>query len=509
MRKNMIWSAIFALFIPVTLLTSCQSDDELVSGKAGGEGATLSVDVNYPGFGVDSRTGLEEIDGNMIGSWAAGDKLLVSDASGKNVGTLELVDGAGTKYATFSGNLSDELENGTYRFNFIYLGSGVNPQEITSNPYELDFSAQDGDGTLLNRYDVFSGQSDYTVANGTSYAEQTLQFKKLLALAHFELKFPDGVSLTDGNVTISGENLKSKTGISLADGSLINAADGTVTVTGTNGDFYITMIPAANVTLTFTTTINGVEWAGTLEARTWSAGQFVRKAHEVGVPVEMVKVEDETAIKFVDLGLPSGTLWADRNLGATSVEATGGYYQYGALEPLSASAYDNPVTYEGVQSYYYEDIEGTLKLGYEYTYSNGYYKSLYDWATIEGDSDCDAVTHNFGEGYHLPNPDNFYELVSQCTWTLETTNGVKGYRVIGKNGNSIFIPQCGALGNKQNLLDESIGTGYYWLSWIDMHYESNRAVATVIGVSFSSQKVKAGPLDYNQFYLPIRGVKDN
>ena len=39
----------------------------------------------------------------------------------------------------------------------------------------------------------------------------------------------------------------------------------------------------------------------------------------------------QTASKpiLVDLGLPSGTKWADRNIGATSVTSVGGYYSYG------------------------------------------------------------------------------------------------------------------------------------------------------------------------------------
>ena len=218
----------------------------------------------------------------------------------------------------------------------------------------------------------------------------------------------------------------------------------------------------------------------------------------------------EESIQFVDLGLPSGTLWADRNLGATSVEDAGGYYQYGALKPLSESIYDNPQTTEKKWTYDYDDIKATYLLGYTYSISNGKYIATYDWATIENNTNvtkCDVITTNFGAGYHLPNPDNFYELVSKCTWKQTSINGVTGYQVIGPNNNSIFIPQVGALGNQKNLLDASKGTGYYWLSWIDMSV--NRAVATQIGTNFNSQSVKAGPLDYNQFYLPIRGVKDS
>ena len=70
MRKNIFWSAILALSMPLSLLISCQSDDEFDSGKQEGKGASISLDVNYPEFGGNTRTSLEEIEGDMVGNWA-------------------------------------------------------------------------------------------------------------------------------------------------------------------------------------------------------------------------------------------------------------------------------------------------------------------------------------------------------------------------------------------------------------------------------------------------------
>lgn len=44
------------------------------------------------------------------------------------------------------------------------------------------------------------------------------------------------------------------------------------------------------------------------------------------VPYAGDKAPDLLPPKYVDLGLPSGTLWADRNVGAAAPEAIGGYY---------------------------------------------------------------------------------------------------------------------------------------------------------------------------------------
>lgn len=47
------------------------------------------------------------------------------------------------------------------------------------------------------------------------------------------------------------------------------------------------------------------------------------------VPYAGDKAPDLLPPKYVDLGLPSGTLWADRNVGAAAPEAIGGYYACG------------------------------------------------------------------------------------------------------------------------------------------------------------------------------------
>ena len=43
--------------------------------------------------------------------------------------------------------------------------------------------------------------------------------------------------------------------------------------------------------------------------------------------------EDKDNTQYIDLGLPSGTLWADRNIGATEPEEYGECYAGGETEP--------------------------------------------------------------------------------------------------------------------------------------------------------------------------------
>ena len=55
-----------------------------------------------------------------------------------------------------------------------------------------------------------------------------------------------------------------------------------------------------------------------------------------------------------------------------------------------------------------------------------------------------------GDKWRMPTVDELKELVDKCEWHWVDVNGVVGYRVTGRNGNSIFLP---SIGN---------GNTYYW-----------------------------------------------
>ena len=136
----------------------------------------------------------------------------------------------------------------------------------------------------------------------------------------------------------------------------------------------------------------------------------------------------------VDLGLPSGTLWADKNLGASTSTDAGYYFAWGETEPYGANGkttYDWP-TYKWCN-------------GSEYTltkycnYSSFGYNGFTDNLTELLPKD-DAATMLWGIDWRMPSKAQVDELYTECTWTLTTQNGVDGYRVTGPNGNSIFLP---------------------------------------------------------------------
>jgi hypothetical protein len=61
-------------------------------------------------------------------------------------------------------------------------------------------------------------------------------------------------------------------------------------------------------------------------------------------------------------------------------------------------------------------------------------------------------------GWRLPTKDEYEELLRDCSWSWTRVNDSMGYLVVGKNGNSIFIP---AAGNNRIHANEK---GWYWTS---------------------------------------------
>ena len=140
------------------------------------------------------------------------------------------------------------------------------------------------------------------------------------------------------------------------------------------------------------------------------------------------KTAIENGHEFVDLGLPSGALWATMNIGATSPEKIGNKYAWG--ETSTKSTYNWK----------------TYKFCTFYTNSSLYYMNKYsrrsgqgDWKTVLELVD-DAARVNWGGQWKMPTSGNFEELCEKCTWTLTTLNGTNVYKVTGPNGHSIYLP---------------------------------------------------------------------
>ena len=163
---------------------------------------------------------------------------------------------------------------------------------------------------------------------------------------------------------------------------------------------------------------------------------------------------------YRDLGL--SVKWATMNVGASSPEQYGGYYQWaGILDVKSTGIYvywDNCPYHHGSSSSY----------GWEKYNSNSSYGQIDNKSVLDL---CDDAAHaNWGGSWRMPTRDEFQELLDSCTWTWTTLNGKNGYEVRSKvNGNFIFLPAAGHRDGTSTLNVNSFG--YYWSRSLEHIYD--------------------------------------
>lgn len=150
---------------------------------------------------------------------------------------------------------------------------------------------------------------------------------------------------------------------------------------------------------------------------------------------ENSEIIDRSPAQAVDLGLPSGTLWASCNVGATKPEEYGDYFAWG-----ETIGYKNGKTNFSWDTYKWCNGAGD-KLT-KYCNRSSYGNDGFTDNKTELDLEDDAAYVNWGRQWRMPSFDQIKELTHKCSWTWTTQNGVGGCKAVGPNGNSIFfLPQ--------------------------------------------------------------------
>lgn len=168
---------------------------------------------------------------------------------------------------------------------------------------------------------------------------------------------------------------------------------------------------------------------------------------------------------YVDLGLPSGLLWAYSNIGATNPEDYGNYYAWGETTP-HYSANDTDTTWldgyeEGYDWTTYRYCNGSLTTLTKYCSDESYGYEGYTDTLTTLEADDDAATLNWSINWRTPTQNEIQELIDNCDTTLTVQNSVNGMLFTSRsNGNSIFLP---AAGSRSGVALNSAGYGgYYW-----------------------------------------------
>ena len=176
---------------------------------------------------------------------------------------------------------------------------------------------------------------------------------------------------------------------------------------------------------------------------------FGRIEQTISVVQEGKKIDDHAV---VDLGLPSGILWATCNVGASSPEDCGHYYAWGETQPKNSYDWS---TYKWCNG-----SESTLT---KYN-TNSFYGNYIDYKTVLDLYD-DAAYVNWGDSWHTPTKEEWGELFNEnyCTWDVVTQYNNYCCIVTSKrNGNYLILPLAGSNGSSGL---KNVGSyGMYWSS---------------------------------------------
>ena len=125
-----------------------------------------------------------------------------------------------------------------------------------------------------------------------------------------------------------------------------------------------------------------------------------------------VFLKDFSPYKKIDLGLPSGTLWADRNIGATDIYDGGKLFQWGDPTPYDIPEYTNGTINEGQKMFGLSDY----KWSESGTSTMNKYNSTDGKTTL--DPEDDAARVNMGDTWKMPTKKQVTELFNGTTQEL-------------------------------------------------------------------------------------------
>ena len=446
-----------AALLTLSALYSCGEDAGMEESLNLSNGKTLeSISITGKDFQVETGTRSSVVINNAGVNflWEATDTVGIFPDKGSQA-EFAMDEGAGMQTATFNGGGWALKASSTYA---AYYPHDFYNRDLTAIPVSYEGQAQTGNNSTahLGAYD-FMAASVTTPSNGAvAFDMQHMGALVMLQTNLDEAKTLTNVALkanadaftTTGTIDLTAMNpeISAKTTTSTLN---IALNDFTVTSNAT-ATIYFMLSPTNLLGETLEITLSdekGAYMKFEAAGKNFVAGTAYAYTLTNGNKVNTIPVN------AVDLGLPSGTLWADRNVGAATPEAYGDYFAWGEVEP---------------KDYYYWD---------SYKWCNGSSSTLTKYCTNSSygtidnktilDLEDDAAYVNMGAEWRMPTLTEQRELLDNCTWTWTTQNGVYGRKVTGKNGNSIFLPAAGYRNNSS--LSSAGSYGYCWSSSL---YES-------------------------------------
>ena len=482
------------LLTAAALLTAaCSSEEDVQQQQAAPSGSGWSeyvtVTAGAPGSSdasAASSSGRRRVAVNTSNPqkslWESGDQLTVwtgSTCSRANMSEhgFALTSGAGTGVGKFSGRLKSTSAPTSDTPLIAVIDNGSDAIDASAgSSVTADLSEQQGaTAETAMDYELYYATS----TNG----ERSFTFSHKMALVKWTIKV-DGAS--DGDVCdikLSGTGLKNTATLDPATGTLTVAeADGTitlkdVTLSAGSTELYVVLPPCTcssgiKAILTMTSgSKTGMVGIGTLGYG--SIALEGNKYYTAG-PNEF------SLLPVVDLGLPSGILWATMNVGATAPQEYGQFFAWGETTGYSSAGTSDGRSFNWAN---YTGDDGT----YNSSDATNYGFTKYNNSGSDGTytilrSEDDAATANWGSAWRMPTYAEFQELVANTVSEWGALNGVNGRYFYKKDGSGnkvsgtyIFLPAAG----RRNVTT-LYGQGTDGLYWSSSLYESGARGARLL-----------------------------
>lgn len=465
---SFLWAALS--MTAALVMTACSSDNDMTETPAVPQPSVKTIP--YTVTVTDGTTRATVDSDNRTLRFATGDKLYITGTNIK--GTLNIQSGMGeTSGATFSGDLT-------------YTGSGDPAADLSLTATLV--SAQQTVGTQISVNDagavtvnypttaycssVNDAVQQYSRLTGTStYGDKAFTLTQQTAFLNFVITFEDN---TNADTQLSA--------VFRNNSSAVCTANVTTTIESEKVVAKFVLPVASGTTLTSATVKMGDKEALTITDATLDGKVYnVRKT---------VSGSSSNAPVAVDMGLPSGTKWANMNLGANSPEDIGDYYAWGETEPYFSS--QNPLTWKTGKEAGYNWASYT-KFG---THDNSEHpeSGFNKYNTTDGkyvlEAADDAATANWGNDWRMPTKEEVNELLaaypinsasgSQRRAWLENYNGtgVNGLAFYDASDNILlFLPASGVFSGTTLLENNALCS--YWSSTL-LHGGVNSEYASAL-----------------------------
>ena len=452
-----------ALMMGMMMLVSCNKD------KDNTDKAVFHATIESR---TQDRTYLDPVDGQGQIKWKAGDQIRIYNGNGESA-VFTLQSGANTTNGTF-----------TYanEFDMVPPFTAVYPHTATMNDADMVVFEVPAVQNLTET-GTFANGANPMLAYGT---DDNLYFKnlcgglgvRLYGDAHVSSITVMGIEgeKLNGQFEVDGEDTELEAYPCGEGGNNLVTLTCDVTLTDEVSDFYAVLPVGVLHEGVIIEIFDGETMVGQIPFPESHAAQVVRNTIKSFQPVEVTAGGGDEH-EYVDLGLPSGLLWATCNVGVETPEEYGDYFAWGETTPKDDYSWG---------TYQYGDGSTFTK----YTGSDGLTTLL---------PEDDAATANWGEGWRMPTKEEFQELYNNTTVTWTQQNGVNGRLFTADNGNSLFLPAAGYR-RYSSLYDTGI-FGDYWSSSPGTDYPGNAWI-----LYFSSGYYYVGS-SYRYYGRSVRAVR--